>query len=110
MNKRSKKFVLVLPFLLVIAITFNFFQKSMMDKEHSHSHHDSLVHIHEHFHQQNSHTHQHSSQSITILDYYYSSYENDQFSIEEKDKNQFEITNMNSFDYIVKLLKPPRFS
>ena len=107
---KNRRFVLLLSFILVFTVTFNFIQKSIVDDEHTHYEHDTLIHVHQHTHQGNSHSHHHSTNSISILDYCYSSSDNKHINVNHNDQSHFELSSMNDSEYIDKLLKPPKFS
>lgn len=110
MNKKIRKWILLLPVVILFSITFNFVQKSFVDNGHTHYEHDSLIHIHKHTHSDNiTHSHYHSSANVFVLDYFVLTNEN--ISLDNQDKNRpFELLTFHFNDLKNSLFKPPRFS
>ena len=110
MNKKIRKWILLLPVVILFSITFNFVQKSLVDNGHSHYEHDSLIHIHKHTHSDSTHSHYHSStNNISILDHFLFSNE-DAFLISQKNNLPFELLTFYPKDLKNTLFKPPKFS
>lgn len=110
MNKKIRKWILLLPVVILFSITFNFVQKSFVDNGHTHYEDDSLIHIHKHTHSDNiTHSHYHSSTNIFVLDYFVLTNEN--ISLDKQDKNRpLELLTFHLNDLKNSLFKPPRFS
>lgn len=110
MNKKIRKWILLLPVVILFSITFNFVQKSLVDNGHSHYEHDSLIHIHKHNHLDSTHSHYHSSiNNISFLDHFV--FSNEAICLDTQKCNQpFELLTFYSKDLKNPLFKPPKFS
>ena len=110
LNKKIRKYFLVLPIIILFSITFNLFQKTIVDNDHTHYEHDSLIHIHKHTHSDSTHSHYHSSiNKISFLDHFLFSSENICLIL-QKSNQPFELLTFYPKDLKNSLFKPPKFS
>ncbi len=107
----NRVLLFTLSFIVLFSISFNFMQKSAINNEHAHHEHDSLFHNHEHIHlENNSHSHYHSTNSISLLDYFYTALDKNHLLNLNNNNIAFGFLELHSSDLITKLFKPPKIS
>jgi len=83
----------------------------MISDDHNHHEQNVLIHTHQHTHSnlEKSHTHHHGASTVSVLDFFYLSLQNDRLTHSEKNSNAYELLTLNPHEPILKLLKPPKF-